>query len=174
VGISTWLHRYDARAFERAMKSYVGPGLVRDLSSRREDPEQAAAFGRVAGICTGRAWHALHVALTGEVEGGAPPRSHVVWGAVGPTITMTAAFTIHTPETVHEVAEYLRRTTVDHAINELYAAVELGLYVYSFENWGEAGEDIVESGLLGRVFETVVCFYAAAAAHGQFVVLHRG
>ena len=55
----------------------------------------------------------------------------------------------------------------------LYAARELGIYVYSFEGW-EGALDMVQCGCFQRVFRAVVKFYRVAASEAQVVVVRRG
>lgn len=125
-------------------------------------------------IHTHRAWHALHVALTGEEEGGASPAAWVVWTSPNaPEATITSAAFVHPPEVVREVAQWLAAVDFEHAVADLYAAIELGAYVYSFERWqGEL--DLVQSGALREVFDRVRRFYADAAKAGQSMAVHRG
>lgn len=125
-------------------------------------------------IHTHRVWHALHVALTGCEEGGEPPASWVVWTSAQPEeATMTSATFVHPPEVVREIAQWLALVDLERAVADLYAAIELGVYVYSFERWdGEL--DMVESGALRDVFDRVRQFYAAAAHAGESVGVRRG
>src|SRR5262245_30177634 len=134
MGVWTWLDRYDRRTLERATAGEP-PGAW--LDALDESADRKAALGHVAGIHTHRAWHALHVALTGEEEGGTAPACHVVWTTPGALEAgMTAARFVHAAETVREVADYLRRLDADRVVADLEAARELGLFVYSFEGWG--------------------------------------
>jgi hypothetical protein len=125
-------------------------------------------------IDTGRAWHALHVALTGEEHGGASPATWVVWTSPNAVkADLNSAEFVHPPEVVREVAEWLATVDFERAIADLYAAIELGAYVYSFVRWQD-GIDMVQSGYLRSVFDRVKQFYAAAALAGQSVAIHRG
>lgn len=125
-------------------------------------------------IHTHRVWHALHVALTGCEEGGEPPGSWVVWTSVATgAATMTSATFVHPPEVVQEVAQWLALVDFERAVADLHAAIELGVYVYSFERW-DGKIDMVESGALRDVFDRVRRFYADAARAGQAVHVHRG
>ncbi len=125
-------------------------------------------------IHTHRAWHALHVALTGCEQGGEPPASWVVWTSPGAVeATMTSATFLHPTEVVREVAQWLANVDLERAVGDLYAAIELGTYVYSFERWhGEL--DMVQSGALRDAFERVRRFYADASSAGQSVAIRRG
>lgn len=125
-------------------------------------------------IHTHRAWHALHVALTGEEAGGAAPAVWVVWTSPGAEeATFASAAFVHRPEIVREVAQWLATVDFERAVADLYAAIELGAYVYSFERWqGEL--DMLQSGALREVFDLVRRFYADAAKAGQSLAVHRG
>ena len=48
--------------------------------------------------------------------------------------------------------------------------------MYSFEGWGEPERalDMIECGLLSKVFDRVRDFYVAAASAGELAVKHRG
>jgi hypothetical protein len=167
MGIWTWFDRYDAEQYARAALRAHGDGVPLE--------HEKAEHGHVEGIDTHRAWHALHVALTGQECGGAPPACHVVWGSPEPHAdAMTSAQFVHPPARVREVADYLR-FSVEHGrlAADLYAAIDLGVYVYAFDGWDD-GKDIVQCGLFRDVLDRVTRFYAAAADAGQVVAVHRG
>ena len=77
------------------------------------------------------------------------------------------------PTAASDVADYLSAIDYDRIVADLYAARDLGEYLYSFEQW-QGERDMVECGLFRRVFDEVVRFYVAAAGEGQVVVVHRG
>ena len=66
MGIWTLLDCYDAQRFDAACARSGGDPFANFEDLRTE-------YGHVAGIHTHRAWHALHVALTGEEDGGPAP-----------------------------------------------------------------------------------------------------
>lgn len=165
MGVWTWLDRWDPRIVERVP--------LDDLWRHRDGPLH------VEGIDTHRGWHALHVALTGEEEGGAAPWCHVVWTTPGAQVSFPEAHFAHAAEVTREVADFLPTVDLWTAVDTLYAARELGIFIYSFDLWpteagGETRQDIVACGLFGRVFDEVRRFYVAAAAGGQIVTVHRG
>lgn len=170
MGIWTWLDRHERAPFERAAGGAASDAWIEEFYSGA--PE--SSLGHVAGMHTHRVWHALHVALTGEEEGGLAPACYVVWTTSGAhAVSMTSAGFMHTAETVREVADYLRGLDEQQVIDDLYAAQKLGACVYSFNHWrGEL--DMVESGAFQQVFRDVVAFYAAAASAGQVIVVQRG
>ena len=86
---------------------------------------------------------------------------------------MSSARFVHSVETVREVADYLSALDEDRVVADLYAARELGVYVYSFEGW-EGALDMVQCGSFPRVFRAVVKFYRVAASEAQVVVVRRG
>jgi len=166
MGVWTWLDRHDRGAFARASDAWL-------VGEYGDSADGRAATGHVAGVHTHRAWHALHVALTGEEEGGLAPACHVVWTTPGAReASMTSAHFVHSPETVREVADYLRTLDEQRVVADLYAARELGAYVYSFDRW-EGELDMVQCGCFHRVLREVVAFYLAAASDGQVVVVRR-
>ena len=66
MGVWTWLERWDGRPDD------AGARLVEEAH-------------------VGRLWHALHVGLTGEEEGGEPPGCYVVWTTPGAMVSFTDA-----------------------------------------------------------------------------------
>ncbi len=125
-------------------------------------------------IHTHRAWHALHVALTGEEQGGASPAAWVVWTSPGAQeATFASAAFVHPPELIREVAHWLAAVDFEAAVADLDAAIALGAQVYSFERW-QGDLDMARSGALREVFERVRRFYAEAAEAGQAVTVRRG
>ncbi len=173
MGIWTWLKRWDEDTFAaHQRRESLGLGGLAGSA----DPVHAVATAPapVEEIHTHRVWHALHVALTGQEAGGAPPASHVLWttrDAQG--VTFGEAEFVHPPPLVRDIADWLHGIEFEHAVAELYAAIEQGTYVYSFENW-EGNQDMVQSGALRRVFDDVVRFYGNAAAAEQLVEVSRG
>lgn len=170
MGIWTWLKRWDEDAFaaHRRRESLGLRGLADPAHALATEPAPAEE------IHTHRVWHALHVALTGQEAGGAPPAAHVLWttrDAQG--VTFSEAEFFHPPPLVRAIADWLCSVEFEDAVEELYAAIEQGAFVYSFENW-EGNQDMVQSGALRRVFDDVVRFYGSAAAAGQLVEVSRG
>ena len=86
---------------------------------------------------------------------------------------MADAWLVHSVETVRDVADYLCALDEDRVVADLYAARDLGVYVYSFEGW-EGGLDLVQCGSFQRVFRAVVKFYRVAVSEAQAVVVRRG
>lgn len=172
MGVWTWLDRHDRGPFERAMAGAMSDAW---LDAKYDDSSQfRAVSGHVAGMHTHRAWHALHVALTGEEADGLAPARHVVWTTPGAReVSMTSARFVHAVETVREVADYLRTLDEDRVVADLCAARELGVYVYSFEGW-EGELDMVQCGCFQRVLRAVAKFYLVAASEAQVVVVRRG
>lgn len=173
MGIWTWLKRWDEDTFaaHRRRQSLEPRGLTGSA-----DPAHAlpAAPEPAEEIHTHRVWHALHVALTGQEAGGAPPASHVLWttrDAQG--VTFSEAEFVHPPQLVRDIADWLGGVEFEDAVEELYAAIEQGAFVYSFKDW-EGNQDMVQSGALRRVFDDVVRFYGSAAAAGQLIEVSRG
>jgi hypothetical protein len=162
MGIWTWLDRYEARCIDAASARFGAHAAVSRLCD-----EWREAHGHVSGIDTHRCWHAIHVALTGEEEGGTSPGAYEV--------SFTSAFFVHHPSIVRAVATYLRSVDNATAISNLRAAIERGLYVDSFDGWGLAGDqDIVRCGLFESTLDVVRRFYFEAADSGDVVVLRRG
>jgi hypothetical protein len=157
----TWLHRL--------------PHDLPDAASRPSVDLDWLETHATATINTHRAWHALHVLLTGTSAEGDPPASWVV----GPGALALTPVVVSTEE-VSFVAAYL---TYEVSFEGLLAARYPRLFkgadslpVYSFEGWGEPDRvlDMVECGLLRTVFDRVRAFYVAAAAAHEIVVKHRG
>lgn len=174
MGIWTWLKRWDDEQLlleHRRIEAFGPRGSLQRADSGRSPPVQPVPAEE---IHTHRVWHALHVALTGQEQGGSPPASYVVWTSrdAGPGTFAEADF-VHPPPLVRVVADWLRSVDFESAVEELYAAIELGASVYSFTSW-EGEKDIVQSGALKRVFEEVARFYASAAAADQWVEISRG
>ena len=86
---------------------------------------------------------------------------------------MADTWLVHSVETVRDVADYLCALDEDRVVADLYAARDLGVYVYSFEGW-EGGLDLVQCGSFQRVFRAVVKFYRVAVSEAQAVVVRRG
>jgi hypothetical protein len=125
-------------------------------------------------LSTHRAWHALHVAFTGNENGGDPPALWVVGAGKNQSLPIQwndDAF-IHASDTVQQIADYLSRLNVDDVTTNLYAAVRSGVHVYSFEGW-EQNNDIVQCGLFQRTFELLQQFYLGAALGNDWVLVSR-
>lgn len=164
VGVWTWLDRWDRQILGQVDLDRVD---LDDVWRHRGGPLH------VEGLHTHRAWHALHVALTGEEAGGAPPWCHVVWTTPGlRDVTFASAAFHHPAEITREVADSLQHVDFHAAVDTLYAARELGIFVYSFDRWA-GDQDMVQCGLFRRVFDDVARFYAAAAAADHVVTIHR-
>jgi hypothetical protein len=169
MGYWTWLDRYDAAAFRAA----IGDDWYEPYSQIQTAVER----GKLAPgpeVVTHRAWHAIHVALTGEETTGKPPGAWVVGfeRRVSRLLFSDVSF-VHGPDIVRQIADHLRNVDLARTIDDLYAAIELGVYVYSFENWrGHA--DMVKSGFFAEVFEQVRSLYIDAALAGDVVFIHRG
>lgn len=163
MGVWTSLDRWDRRILDQIDLDRIDLDVWQHLDGPFH----------VEGINTHRAWHALHVALTGEEEGGAPPWCHVVWTTPGARdVTFTSAAFHHAPEITREVADYLQVVDFREAVDTLYTARELGIFVYNFKQ-SIGDQDIVQRGVLRRVFDDVVRFYAAAAAADHVVTVYR-
>ncbi|WP_203901705.1 DUF1877 family protein [Virgisporangium aliadipatigenens] len=155
MGTWTWLARIAADDMARL--------LADPLPAARTSDALAGVHPHVrpvAGMDTHRAWHALHIALTGLEEGGDPPASHVVGD--GAIRLDDEGLNVLMPDDVRAVAQYL--ATV--AFEELRAArhERMRADAYSF--------DVVEEAL-PRIFAELVRFYADAAAAGDAVVKSR-
>jgi hypothetical protein len=81
---------------------------------------------------------------------------------------------VHRPDTVREIAAYLRSRDVDRVVADLRAAVERGRYVYSFAGWGSGDQDIIECGLFAEVYRNVCGLYSDAALANHVVHVARG
>jgi hypothetical protein len=182
VGYWTWLERYDAGPLEAVLVAQ-NPMLRTPRWGWIDDEVNAILGAKELGtlvpageVVTHRAWHALHIALTGvtdEWDPGEPPAAWVVGTGVGGVRVLSEAHFVHSPDTVRQVEEHLRTRELPRLIADLYVAIELGAYVYSFERWcGE--QDMVQSGLFESVFEKVREFYRNAAAANEAVYAHRG
>lgn len=120
-------------------------------------------------IHTGRLWHALHVGLTGVVEGGPEPACWVVWGGPGVVATMSSVDLVHPPERVAEIAAWLATRSFADVLADVRAAIELGEYVYDHR----PSDDSEFAARLSQVFARVCAFYDAAASAGQSVEITR-
>jgi hypothetical protein len=114
--------------------------------------------------------------LTGQESGGDPPASYVVEDGsirVDPDYE-PGDLTLLTPPDVQAVADYLAAVPFDELLAERYPRMRAGgdLCVYSFDI-GD-GRDMVECGLLRRVFDDLTRFYRGAAAAGDAVMKDRG
>ncbi|HEY1814067.1 MAG TPA: DUF1877 family protein [Kofleriaceae bacterium] len=169
MGSWTTLTCYDVTAFQVA----IGDDWFEPYNRISVAVEQGRlAKGHV--VVTHRAWHAIHVALTGEETDGKPPASWVVgFEHGGSRALFNEVDFVHRSDTVRQIADHLRRVDLARAIEDLYAAIELGVYVYSFESWrGHA--DMVKSGFFAEVFEQVRSLYLGAALAGDLVHVTRG
>ena len=167
MGVWTWLHRLPRERAEGASSSSLDLVWL--------------STNATSSIDTHRAWHALHVLLTGTTAGGAPPASWVVGNGVDseePVLSFEPL--ISSPDDVAFIASYLQyEVSFDSLLRERYPRLFKGaesLDVYSFEGWGEPERslDMLECGLLSKVFDRVRDFYVAAASAGEIVVKHRG
>ena len=86
---------------------------------------------------------------------------------------MSAASFIHASETVRDVAEHLLGRNTSDLVDELRAARELGVYVYSSERW-DGDRELIASREVERLFRELSRFSAAAATADQVVTVHRG
>jgi hypothetical protein len=150
----------------------LGPGY---------DP--SGSLRKLEEVDTHRAWDALHVLLTGhpdedeEAVSGDPPACDVVMGGLVMNETGEGSLfhvpRLLRPHQVRAVDGFLRGLDRDALIRESHAYLK-EIRPYSFEGWGrlasgEAG-DMVEHGVLAKVFDTVRDFYARAAAGGDAVI----
>jgi hypothetical protein len=176
MGIWTWLYRMTPETVERGLRpfdeNFIAGGLAVEQPPWRD--QNAAAR-----IDTHRAWHALHVLLTGSENDAEPPAAWVIYdGSTRFAYDFTSAVTLSSADDVIRIADYLRSASFDALIAERYPRLFKGddsVSAYSFEGWGEDGKlDLVESGILRETFDKVRSFYLDAAAAGQAVVKARG
>jgi hypothetical protein len=171
VGTWTWLRRLRAEDLA-VLLADPDPGERAHNVCAGIDPD----IRPVEEIDTHRAWHALHVVLTGRESGGDPPASYVVEDG---TIRIDPDYepgdlTLLTPPDVRAVAEYLATVPFDALVTQRHPRMRADgdLSVYSFDIWD--GQDMVECGLLRRVFDDLTRFYRDAAAAGDAVMKDRG
>jgi hypothetical protein len=163
MGAWTWLERYDAEAFVRE----VGPGVAPARSVL--DAKLDGRLAPVAEMHTHRAWHTLHVALTGDELHGEPPAAWVVgWarGWSGPLAGSDVRW-VHEPATVREIAAYLAPLDARRLVREVLARAERG-EVALYSEWCFDEEQLVEH------LDELRGFYAAAAEAADLVYVHRG
>ncbi|WP_412740722.1 DUF1877 family protein [Krasilnikovia sp. MM14-A1259] len=128
-------------------------------------------------IHTHRAWHTLHVLLTGQESGGQPPATYVVedgsvrleWSSGAGTMTLLA------PADVVAVAAYLDAVPFGELLATRLPRMRTDgdLCVYSFASW-DPGPDTPEASPLWEVFDELKRFYQAAANAGEAVIKNRG
>jgi hypothetical protein len=116
-------------------------------------------------MTTGRAWHAIHVALTGREEGGDEPAVLVVWGGRDANeASYGSAWFLHRPDRVRVIADYLDRVDAPALLQAIGRAVASGIDIYSLEK---------ERPRVSAVFAELRRFYRAAADAAQLVIVSR-
>ncbi|WP_141583400.1 DUF1877 family protein [Actinomadura sp. WMMA1423] len=190
MGFWMWSTRYDGAEVAALLDHPHGlhAGLER-LSNVWEDLpvglgyDPSGSLRKLEAVDTHRAWDALHVLVTGqpnedyEQASGDPPACDVVMGGLVMNGTGEGSLfrvpRLLRPDQVRAVDAFLSTLDRDALIRERHAFLK-EVRPYSFESWGRLpnGEDgdMVEMGVLGRVFDDVRGFYARAAAAGNAVV----
>ncbi|WP_157995675.1 DUF1877 family protein [Thermomonospora amylolytica] len=150
------------------------------------DPGSPHPLRELERIDTHRAWDTLHVLLTGlpndggigeTATGEAPARDVIMGGlnlapAAGGSLWYSPV--LLPPDRVRAVAEYLNALDRDALIRDRYAFLQEE-WRYSFGGWGPDQDlDMVQSGVLAEVFDTVRAFYTRAATAANAVIKELG